>query len=145
MRISMDKEARESQVQLSEEAKELQIRIAQLQSCINAFTSMSVGFFATMLGFIVAGYLLFTGGYITGDVLKIMVGLGMFGFAMLAGIRALHDLNKVKLNRKELHNLTWFLPSIGLCPIHKQHSWTRLFWIRHLNILFVLSSEMAYG
>ena len=85
--------------------EQLQIRIAQLQSNVNAFTGMAVCFFAITLGFIVTGYLLFTGGYLTGDILKTMVGLGMFGFAMLAGIRALYDLNKVKLSRDKLHDL----------------------------------------
>ena len=99
----MDKRTRKSQIQVTQE--QLQIRIAQLQSNVNAFAGMAVCFFAIMAGFIVAGYLLFKGGYITGDILKTMIGLGLFGFAMLAGIRALHNLNKVKRNREELLNL----------------------------------------
>lgn len=89
---------------MNTEERALQIKIAQLQSDINIFISLSLGQFAAMGAFLIAGYQLILSGF-PSDITKIWIGLLFVIPAIPSGIRAYQNLNKVRLSREELHSI----------------------------------------
>jgi hypothetical protein len=84
---------------MDKEERELQIKLAQIQADINIFMSISLGQYAAMGVFLVAGYTFIMDGLMDGfpcNLIRLAIASGMIVSAILAGIRAFQNLDKVK-------------------------------------------------
>jgi DMSO reductase anchor subunit len=89
---------------LDAEEKELLLTIAQHQSDINIFMTLSAGQFAVMGVFLIAGLQLMIHGFPM-DIGQMVAGLIISLIAIPSGMRAFQSLKHVKLSRERLYNI----------------------------------------
>jgi len=90
---------------MDKEARELQIKLAQLQTDIRIFTSAVFGFIAIAGAFLVAGYQVGFDGIVTNNNLKVLLAIAFFFIAVLALWQSEKAYKNLSLCRDELYNL----------------------------------------
>lgn len=90
---------------MDKEDRELRIKIAQLQSNIQFYLTVAIGFIASTVGFLIAGYQVGIDMLETHSTPRVIVFITFGVLSIASAMIAQRYLNKLKLSRKELLNL----------------------------------------
>ena len=90
---------------MDEEARELQIRIAQLQSDIQFHLAVAISLIASTVGFLIAAYHVTVNAYETFSEAAGIIFFIFVGLSSVCAIVARRYLKNLRLAQKELYNL----------------------------------------